>query len=238
MNARQKKAILALHKQGMNVVEIANHFDTYIGLVQTTLNRELAIESALEKPKPELKPKQKQTVLKWVKFNKDDETTHPKHGQKVLAYDCLDESRVCQFNADKKQRLNPFLISTFKTDNDHSFRIFSSELNKGDHGINIRYDNIDVTTNEVDIVIEKLEQELYKHVMSHRPYFASVIAWMPLPEPAHSKNNFGDILLNENLNDEYLIEQTAIETFDIIDAITPALRDAVKHLLVQQGVNK
>jgi len=89
-----------------------------------------------------------------------------------------------------------------------------------------------------DAVKEKLEQELYKHVMSHRPYFSNVIAWMPLPEPAHSKNNFGDILLNEDLNDEYLIEQTAIETFDIIDAITPALRDAVKHLLVQQGVRK
>lgn len=232
MNARQKKAMLALHKQGMNAVEIANHFDVYVGLVKTILNRELAIESALEKPKA------KQTVLKWIKFNKDDETTHPKHGQKVLAYDCLDESRVCRFNADKKQKHDPFLISTFKTDNTYSFSIFANELNKGDHGINIRYDNIDVTTNEVDIVIEKLEQELYKHVMSHRPYFSDVIAWMPLPEPAHSKNNFGDILLNENLNDEYLIEQTAIETFDIIDAITPALRDAVKHLLVQQGASK
>jgi hypothetical protein len=39
-------------------------------------------------------------------------------------------------------------------------------------------------------------------------------------------------------NDEYLIEQTTLETFDIIDAITPALREAVKHLLVQQGANK
>ena len=230
--------MLALHKQGMNAYEIADHLDIYSGLVQIALGRELAIESALEKPKPELKLKQKQTVLKWIEFNKDDETTHPKHGQKVLAYDCLDESRVCRFNADKKQKHDPFLISTFKTDKDHSFRLFAGELNKGDHGINIRYDNIDVTTNEVDIVIKKLEQELYKHVMSHRPYFSNVIAWMPLPEPAHSKNNFGDILLNENLNDEYLIEQTALETFDIIDAITPALREAVKHLLVQQGVNK
>lgn len=240
MNAREKKAMLALHKQGMNAYEIADHLDIYSGLVQTALVRELAIESALEKQKPELKLKQKQTVLKWIEFNKDDETTHPKHGQKVLAYDCLDESRVCQFDADKKHKYaDNFLISTFKTDNTHSFSIFASELNKGDHGINIRYDNVDIKTIEVaDAVEEKLEKELYKHVMSHRPYFSNVIAWMPLPEPAHSKNNFGDILLNEDLNDEYLIEQTAIETFDIIDAITPALRDAVKHLLVQQGVNK
>ncbi len=40
------------------------------------------------------------------------------------------------------------------------------------------------------------------------------------------------------IDDEYLIEQAAIVAFDIIDAITPALREAVKHLLVQQGANK
>lgn len=235
MNARQKKAIMALHEKGHSPSEIKNmlNFENgYQSIIDSFIKKELAIEKVLEKPKA------KQTILKWIKFNKDDETTHPKHGQKVLAYDCLDESRVCRFDADKKQKHAPFLISTFKTDNTHSFSIFSSELNRGDHGINIRYDNVDVTTNEVDVVEKKLEQELYKHVMSHRPYFSNVIAWMPLPEPAHSKNNFGDILLNENLNDEYLIEQTALETFDIIDAITPALRDAVKHLLVQQGANK
>ena len=224
MNSQEITEVMKLHLSGLSAEEIGKE----LGYTTKTISSFLYKEN--------LKPKQ--TVLKWIKFNKDDETTHPKHGQKVLAYDCLDESRVCRFNADKKQKHDPFLISTFKTDMDHSFRLFAAELNKGDHGINIRYDNIDVTTNEVDIVIEKLEQELYKHVMSHRPYFSDVIAWMPLPEPAHSKNNFGDILLNENLNDEYLIEQTAIETFDIIDAITPALRDAVKHLLVQQGVNK
>ena len=53
--------------------------------------------------------------------------------------------------------------------------------------------------------------------------------WMPLPNAP---------VVPHIENDEYLIEQTALETFDIIDAITPALRDAVKHLLVQQGVNK
>ena len=237
MNARQKKAIMALHEKGHSPSEIRNmlNFENgYQSIIDSFIKKELAIEKVLEKPKA------KQTVLKWIKFDKDDETTYPKHGQKVLAYDCLDESRVCQFDADKKHKYDDnFLISTFKTDNTHSFSIFASELNKGDHGINIRYDNVDITTIEADDAVkEKLEQELYKHVMSHRPYFSNVIAWMPLPEPAHSKNNFGDILLNENLNDEYLIEQTAIETFDIIDAITPALRDAVKHLLVQQGASK
>ena len=236
MNARQKKAIMALYEKGHSPSEIRNmlNFENgYQSIIDSFIKKELAIEKVLEKPKA------KQTVLKWIKFDKDDETTHPKHGQKVLAYDCLDESRVCQFDSDKKQRHAPFLISTFKTDNTDSFFIFSGELNKGDHGINIRYDNVDVTDAEAVYIVEKkLEEELYKHVMSHRPYFSNVIAWMPLPEPAHSKNNFGDILLNENLNDEYLLEQTATETFDIIDAITPALRDAVNHLLVQQGANK
>ena len=57
----------------------------------------------------------------------------------------------------------------------------------------------------------------------------NVYAWMELPNAP---------VVPHIKNDEYLIEQTALETFDIIDAITPALRDAVKHLLVQQGVNK
>jgi hypothetical protein len=56
-----------------------------------------------------------------------------------------------------------------------------------------------------------------------------VIYWMYLPS---APKNEGEI------DDEYLIEQTTLETFDIIDAITPALREAVKHLLVQQGANK
>jgi hypothetical protein len=57
----------------------------------------------------------------------------------------------------------------------------------------------------------------------------NVIYWMYLP---NAPRNEGEI------DDEYLIEQTTLETFDIIDAITPALREAVKHLLVQQGVSK
>ena len=244
MPAYKKKAAICL-ASGDTEGDTAQQVNVHVSIIHQWLREDdfnAYLNSLKRELKPEkkqkVKPEKKQKVLKWIKFDKDDETTHPKHGQKVLAYDCLDESRVCRFDSDKKQRYAPFLISTFKTDNTHSFSIFSSKLNKGDHGINIRYDNVDVTTNEVDAVIEKLEQELYKHVMSHRPYFSNVIAWMPLPEPAHSKNNFGDILLNENLNDEYLLEQTALETFDIIDAITPALRDAVKHLLVQQGANK
>ena len=61
-------------------------------------------------------------------------------------------------------------------------------------------------------------------------YFTEVVYWMPLPgQPSGTK---------PIQNNEYLFEQTALETFDIIDAITPALRDAVKHLLVQQGAHK
>jgi hypothetical protein len=190
------------------------------------------------KPKAELKPEPERIILKWTVFKSEDSNTHPTHGQTVLAYDSVGESRVCRFNAKVDQKHDPFLISTFKTDNSHSFYSFAGELKRGDHKLKVCYDDIDMLSDEIDIVMNKLEQELYKHVMSHRPYFTGVIAWMPLPEPAHTINNLGDILLNENLNDEYLIEQTTLETFDIIDAITPALREAVKHLLVQQGVSK
>ena len=57
----------------------------------------------------------------------------------------------------------------------------------------------------------------------------NVYAWMELPNAP---------IVSHIENDEYLIEQTTLETFDIIDAITPALREAVKHLLVQQGASK
>jgi hypothetical protein len=60
-------------------------------------------------------------------------------------------------------------------------------------------------------------------------YLYNVYAWMPLPNPP---------VVPHIKNDEYLFEQTTLETFDIIDAITPALREAVKHLLVQQGASK
>ncbi len=61
-------------------------------------------------------------------------------------------------------------------------------------------------------------------------YFTEVVYWMLLPSQPSG--------IKPMQNDEYLIEQTTLETFDIIDAITPALREAVKHLLVQQGANK
>jgi hypothetical protein len=220
-------AIMKLYLQGLNAEEIGKELGYTKKTIENFLYDEIEENS---------NPKQK--VLKWTVFKSEDSNTHPTHGQTVLAYDDVGESRVCRFNAKVDPKYNPFLISTFKTDNSHSFYIFAGELKRGDHKLKVCYDDIEMLSDEIDIVINKLEQELYKHVMSHRPYFANVIAWMPLPEPEHTINNFGDILLNENLNNEYLIEQTTLETFDIIDAITPALREAVKHLLVQQGANK
>jgi hypothetical protein len=52
------------------------------------------------------------------------------------------------------------------------------------------------------------------------------------------QTNLKKELAKLDIDDEYLVEQAAIVAFDIIDAITPALREAVKHLLVQQGVSK
>ena len=64
-----------------------------------------------------------------------------------------------------------------------------------------------------------------------------VYAWMSVPSP-HFVDDMGITYVDAEINNEYLIEQTTLETFDIIDAITPALREAVKHLLAQQGANK
>jgi hypothetical protein len=64
-----------------------------------------------------------------------------------------------------------------------------------------------------------------------------VYAWMPIFSP-HFVDDMGITYVDAEINNEYLIEQTTLETFDIIDAITPALREAVKHLLVQQGASK
>lgn len=76
-----------------------------------------------------------------------------------------------------------------------------------------------------DFILNPIDDPLYDEPI----YLYNVYAWMPLPNAP---------VVPHIKNDEYLIEQTALETFDIIDAITPALRDAVKHLLVQQGANK
>lgn len=76
-----------------------------------------------------------------------------------------------------------------------------------------------------DFILNPIDDPLYDEPI----YLYNVYAWMPLPNAP---------VVPHIKNDEYLIEQTAIETFDIIDAITPALREAVKHLLVQQGASK
>jgi hypothetical protein len=220
------------------IADTAKKVSVNISTLQRWLREDDNFNAYLNSLTCELKPKKKQKPLKWTVFKSEDSNTHPTHGQKVLAYDSVGESRVCRFDAKVDPKYFPFLISTFKTDNSHSFYIFAGELKRGDHKLKVCYDDIDIFSDEIDIVTNKLEQELYKHVMSHRPYFADVIAWMPLPEPEHTINNLGDILLNENLSHEYLIEQTTLETFDIIDAITPALREAVKHLLTQQGASK
>ena len=179
MNAREKKAMLALHKQGMNAYEIADHLDIYSGLVQVALGRELAIESALENPKPKLNTEPEQIVLKWTEFKKITKSTHPKNHSNVLVV----------------------------TRNNNYFTCFFSKI----------------SSNSIDFYLLNPKSETEDEVIDN------VVYWMPLPNAPRNE---------KEIDDEYLLEQTAIETFDIIDAITPALRDAVKHLLVQQGANK
>lgn len=79
MNAKTRKAIIALYKKGHNATEIEKILDIGVcGFSISSIEREIAVEKALEKPKT------KQIVLKWTRFNKDDETTHPTHDKEVL----------------------------------------------------------------------------------------------------------------------------------------------------------
>ena len=180
MNARQKKAMLALYKQGMGVYEIANNLNVMSWLIELELGKELAIERALQKPESELNPEPKKNSLKWTicKYGSNNNSSFPNDNQIVLAMTNTELWAVCVFDAKSK-----------------------------------------------DFILNPIDDPLYDEPI----YLYNVYAWMPLPNAP---------VVPHIKNDEYLIEQTALETFDIIDAITPALRDAVKHLLVQQGANK
>ena len=182
MNARQKKAIMALHEKGHSPSEIRNmlNFENgYQSIIDSFIKKELAIEKVLEKPKPELKPELEQIVLKWKEFKKITKSTHPKNLQHCLVV----------------------------TRDNNYFTCFFSKT----------------SSNSMDFYLLNPKSETEDEVIDN------VVYWIPLPSAPRNE---------DEINDEYLIEQTALETFDIIDAITPALRDAVKHLLVQQGVSK
>lgn len=167
MNSQEIAEAMKLHLAGLSAEEIAKE----LGYTTKTILNFLYKEN--------LKPKQ--TVLKWIKFNKNDKTTYPKHEQEVLV-SFFDGYAVCNFDKTYKK----FVVSL-----------------AGNRG--------------------SIEDKVH--------------AWMPIFSP-HFVDDVGITYIDAEINNEYLIEQTALETFDIIDAITPALRDAVKHLLVQQGANK
>ena len=180
MNVKTKKAVMALYKKGHDekeIVQILSLKEYGYSSIDLIIKKELAIEKALEKPKPELKHEPERTVLKWKRFQKIDKRSHPKNHENVLVVDCDNNYHTCFFS---------------KASSDIVFLLLNP-------------------TSETDEIIN------------------NVLYWMYLP---NAPRNEGEI------DDEYLIEQTTLETFDIIDAITPALREAVKHLLVQQGVSK
>ena len=166
MNSQEIAEIMKLYLAGLSAKEIGKE----LGYTSKTISSFLYKEN--------LKPKQ--TVLKWIKFNKDDKTTHPTHEQEVLV-SFFDGYAVCNFDKTYKK----FVVS----------------------------------------------------LAENRGSVEDVHCWMPIFSP-HFVDDVGITYIDAEINNEYLLEQTALETFDIIDAITPALRDAVKHLLVQQGAHK
>jgi len=169
MNSQEIAEIMKLYLAGLSAKEIGKELGYTTKTIASFLYDEI-----------KEKPSEKQTVLKWIKFNKDDKTTHPTHEQEVLV-SFFHGHAVCNFDKTYKK----FVVS----------------------------------------------------LAGNRSVIDKVHAWMPIFSP-HFVDDVGITYIDAEINNEYLLEQTAIETFDIIDAITPALRDAVKHLLVQQGAHK
>ena len=162
---------------------------------------------------------------KWTTFKQKERYTHPFNNAKVLAYDDIGQTRVCRFDGVTKQ----FVVEHYKSyeTSVYVFEDFIDKLINSEFEIEFNYKDLD-KHREVNSFINK---QLEECVMQYVPYFAHVVAWVYVPTLPK---------LNDDIDnyDEFLIENAAFTTFDVIDAITPALRDAVKHLLVQQGVNK
>jgi hypothetical protein len=162
---------------------------------------------------------------KWVTFKKNQLHTHPFNNAKVLVYDDIGQTRVCRFDRVTKQ----FVVEHYKSygQSVYVFEDFIHKLIDSEFEIEFNYKDMD-KHREVDSFINK---QLEECIMQYVPCFANVVAWVYVPTLPK---------LNDDISnyDEFLIENAAFTTFDVIDAITPALREAVKHLLVQQGVSK
>jgi hypothetical protein len=164
---------------------------------------------------------------KWVTFKKNERYTHPFNNAKVLAYDDIGQTRVCRFDGVTKR----FVIEHYKSHGEdcYVFEDFIDKLINSKFEIEFKHEYKDMDNyREIDKFINEQLQEC---IMQYVPHFADVVAWVYVPTIPK---------LNDDIDnyDEFLIENAAFTTFDVIDAITPALREAVKHLLVQQGANK
>ena len=162
---------------------------------------------------------------KWITFKQKEPNTHPFNNAKVLAYDDIGQTRVCRFDGVAKR----FVVEHYKSygSSIYVFEDFIDKLLKSEFEIEVNYKDMD-KHREIDGFINK---QLEECVMQYVPYFANVIAWVNVPTLPKFNDNIDNY-------DEFLIENAAFTTFDIIDAITPSLREAVKHLLIQQEGSK
>ena len=162
---------------------------------------------------------------RWTTYKQKEPNTHPFNNAKVLAYDDIGETRVCRFDGAK----NRFVVKHYKSYGScfYVFEDFLDKLKNNEFGIKFDYEDMD-NRREIDTFIN---EQLEECIMQYVPYFANVVAWVCVP----TLPKFNDDIDNY---DEFLIENAAFTTFDVIDAITPALREAVKHLLIQQEGSK
>jgi hypothetical protein len=162
---------------------------------------------------------------RWTTYKEKEPNTHPFNNNKVLAYDDIGQTRVCRFDGVRKR----FVVEHYKSYGPcfYVFEDFLDRLKNNEFGIELNYKDMD-KRREVDSFINR---QLEECIMQYVPYFANVVAWVNVPTLPK---------LNDDISnyDEFLIENAVFTTFDIIDAITPPLREAVKHLLIQQEGSK
>lgn len=162
---------------------------------------------------------------RWTTFKQKEPNTHPFNTAKVLAYDDIGQTRVCRFDGVTKR----FVVEHYKSygTSFYVFEYFLDRLKNNELGVELNYKDMD-KRREIDKFIN---EQLEECIMQYVPYFSNVVAWVNVPTLPK---------LNDDIEnyDEFLIENAAFTTFDVIDAITPALREAVKHLLIQQESSK
>jgi len=145
----------------------------------------------------------KQTIG-WTEINYRVDSTLPKANEKVLACDMYGNMAVCYYD----NITLDFMLSIDGFNVDH---LKSNLLAIVDR----------VIEDKLNIEIDEEMLEQVHDINNQETYFDAVAAWMPLP-PIHPSIAFCDELQGIDFE---------IKTYDVLDAIAPAVRRAIAEAL-------